>query len=222
MARGDSAPIAPARAAAGQHALIVDDHPLYRAGLRSALASLPLRFDEADTLMAAIDALSRRRFDLVLYDWHLPDGGGCKGLVAICQLAPQVPVVVISADEDDAIAMAASSIGAAACLSKSTDAARLGEALGRLLRDAEPLAGSEEALAARRQASSKPLTQRQREVLQLMARGDPNKRIADALGIAESTVRAHVSEILLLMGARNRTEAVIRAQRDSLLGLNPG
>ena len=81
----------------GKSALVVDDHPLYRAGLILALGPLSIRFEEAAGLLGALDALSLRRFDLVLYDWHLPDGGGCKGLVAIRQIAPDVPVVVIMA-----------------------------------------------------------------------------------------------------------------------------
>lgn len=196
--------------------LIVDDHPLYRGGLKAALAPLAVEYGEAATLLGAIDALGARRFELILYDWHLPDGGGCRGLVALRQLAPAVPVVVISADEDEAIAFAAASIGAAACLSKSTDAPGLRAALGKLL-GATPGAPAPSHPAARSMAAARALTRRQHDVLQLLARGDSNKRIAAWLGIAETTVRAHVSDLLQLMQARNRTEAVVLAQRAGLI-----
>lgn len=197
--------------------LVVDDHPLYRSGLKVALAPLAVEFGEAATLLGAIDALGARRFELILYDWHLPDGGGCKGLVALRQLAPGVPVVVISADEDEAIAFAAASIGAAACLSKSTDAQGLRAALGKLLGATPGAPGPSHPVAQRSMAAARAMTRRQHDVLQLLARGDSNKRIAARLGIAETTVRTHVSDLLQLLQARNRTEAVVLAQRAGLI-----
>jgi two-component system, NarL family, nitrate/nitrite response regulator NarL len=167
--------------------------------------------DEASTLLSATEVLCRNAgYTLILYDWHLPDGGGCKGLVAICQLAPGVPVVVITADDDDAVRVAALSIGAADCLSKSIGADRLREVLSQWV-------GPESSHAEPVDRKVPPaLTPRQLDVLRLMARGDPNKCIAQRLGIAETTVRAHVSDILGLLQARNRTEAVMRAARMGL------
>ncbi len=213
-----SPPATSAAPASPRRLLMIDDHPLFRAGLRSTLQQpgLELHFDEASTLLAALDALvDATHFDLILYDWHLPDSGGCKGLIAICQLAPAVPVVVITADEDEAVALAARAIGAADCLSKGIETARMRAALG-------PFLGPDSVRTGGLRAASDPapraaLTPRQRDVLQLMARGDPNKRIASQLGIAETTVRAHVSDILHQVQARNRTEAVVRAGREGLL-----
>lgn len=224
-------------------ALIVDAHPLYRAGLMWALAPLPIRCREAGTLMAAIDALERESVDLILYDWHLPDGGGCKGLAAISRLAAQVPVIVISADQDEAIDVAARCMGAVGRITKAQDAAwvravvsrahlppggpKAGEpprgaanevSVGALYRS-DDAAATDATFEAGSPASRIELTQRQHQVLRQMASGQPNKRIATALGIADSTVRAHVSEILRLMHARNRTEAVVRAQRERVLAL---
>lgn len=201
----------------GKSALVVDDHPLYRAGLILALGPLSIRFEEAAGLLGALDALSLRRFDLVLYDWHLPDGGGCKGLVAIRQIAPDVPVVVISADADEAIEVAAHAIGASEYLPKSAEAARLREVVARVTGCGLEGPTAHDARTAAPDALG-ALTGRQRDVLRLMARGEPNKRIAVALGLAESTVRSHVSDILLTLGARNRTEAVVRAHRAGAAG----
>lgn len=193
--------------------LLIDDHPVYRGGVLSTLyrPDLTLHAVEAATFSAALRALNEQlRFDLIVYDWHLPDGGGCKGLVALRQLAPDVPLVVISGLEDDAINLAARSLGAATFLAKHASAARLREVMYSLLGlapdDAERSLGVE-------------LTRRQREVLQMMARGDPNKRIAAHLGIVDTTVRAHVSDILHLLHARNRTEAVFRANCFGLLDI---
>lgn len=199
--------------------LIVDDHPLYRVGLMWAMASLPITFREAGTVMAAIDALEREHVDLILYDWHLPDGGGCKGLAAISRLAAQVPVIVISADQDEAIDVAARCMGAVGRITKAEGAWRIRGVVRRALEGGNDAAATAATFEADAPASRIALTQRQHEVLRQMASGQPNKRIATALGIADSTVRAHVSEILRLMHARNRTEAVVRAQRESLLAL---
>lgn len=223
MAREPTAIEGHEQAIARRAVLIVDDHPLYRGGLRSALAPLAVAIGEAATLLDALDALGAHRFDLILYDWHLPDGGGCKGLVAIRQLAPGVPVVVISADEDETIAFAAGKIGVAACLSKATSAKILQQILDPLLGAAPAMAPPTDAASAATAASAWPsavarsLTRRQHEVLQLMARGETNKCIAERLGIARTTVRSHVSDLLQLLHARNRTEAVVFAQREGLV-----
>lgn len=218
----DPAAIDTHAAARTRHAvLIVDDHPLYRAGLKAALAPLALHVAEAASLLAALNVVGAHRFDLILYDWHLPDGGGLKGLVAMRQLAPDVPVVVITADEDETIAFVAASIGALACLSKASDAQRLRDSLGPLLGAAPSPPQPARAATAPVPDAARPLTRRQHDVLQLLARGDSNKRIAARLGIAETTVRCHVSDLLQLLQAHNRTEAVILAQRDGLVSAGP-
>lgn len=209
-----------AGAACRRTVLVVDHHPLYRAGLIWALAPLPIRCGEAGKLAAALEALERESVSLILYDWHLPDGGGCKGLAAISRAAPRVPVIVISADDDEAIDVAARFMGAAERVTKANDAERIRAVVSRILRctgGAPPTAAGK--VEAGTPAATIELTQRQRDVLRQMASGQPNKRIATTLGIADSTVRAHVSDILRLMRARNRTEAVIHAHREHVLAL---
>lgn len=191
--------------------LLIDDHPIYRGGVVTTLdrPGLTLHAVEVATFGAALRVLGdQRRFDLILYDWHLPDGGGCKGLVALRQLAPDLPLVVISGLDDDAIDLAARSLGAAAFVAKDASAAKLRGVIYPLL----GLASNGEV-----DPPGVRLTSRQREVLRMMARGDPNKRIAERLGIVDTTVRAHVSDILQLLHARNRTEAVFRANSIGLL-----
>lgn len=195
--------------------LLIDDHPLFRAGVCSTLtqAGMPVHVHEADSVPAALGALAEQKpFDLILYDWHLRGGGGVKGLVAVLQTAPAVPLLVITADEDEAIRMAAAALGAVECVSKASDLRRITDLLWRWLSHVpEPASPLPHA------AGAVLLTHRQREVLALMAEGGTNKRIADKLRIAQTTVRAHVSDILRMLQAHNRTEAVMVATRRGLI-----
>ncbi len=198
--------------------LLVDDHPLFRLGLASILGDriggVPLRLREAATVVAAIDVLAEGgSADLIVYDWHLPGGGGVRGLVSICQLAPAVPVLVISADEDEAIQIAALRVGAAAFMTKAADPASIRELIRRHLQRDDGGAAAPAATQRADAPASPCLTPRQHAVLRLMAQGHGNKDIARRLDIAENTVRSHVSEVLRAFSAANRTEAVFKAGR---------
>jgi two-component system, NarL family, nitrate/nitrite response regulator NarL len=198
--------------------LLVDDHPMFRAGLLSILTVDGARWRafESASVGPALDAIAEgQHFDLVVYDWHLHSdgGGGVRGLLAIRQMAPNVPIVVLTADTDEAVAVAARALGAAAFLPKSAEGHQLRNALIGLL---DPLGATRPAAAPETALRAQPpvhLTLRQLEVLKLMAQGLPNKRIALLLGIADATVRAHVTDILETLQASNRTEAVIKASR---------
>ncbi len=204
--------------AAPLRVLLIDDHPLFRVGLASILCSgagsPPIRLCEAATVVAAIDRLQDGdRFDLIVYDWHLPGGGGVRGLVSICQVATAVPVVVISADEDEAIQIAALQVGAAAFISKASDPGAIRDLIHRQLLLGKPEAAVPVEPAQQDHPATVDLTRRQHAVLRLMAQGYGNKDIARRLDIAENTVRSHVSEILRAFGAANRTQAVVKAGR---------
>lgn len=199
--------------------LVIDDHPLYRAGLNSILVRLASEvcIDEASSVMGALSSLGGDKwYDLIIFDWHLPDGGGVQGLLGIYQLARNAPIVVVSGDEEEAVRITALQIGATAYLSKSTLPWVMGETMANILeagaitaslhRKAPPLPAD-----GSRLRSGIVLTRRQQEVLVQLAKGYPNKRIATALGLAETTVRAHVSDILQALNVKNRTEAVVAA-----------
>lgn len=214
--------------------LVVDDHALVRCGLRVLLARLGVEVFvcEAATVAQAIEALAVRRYDLVVYDWHLPHagsgspGGGVRGLVAVCESQPGVPVLVISADDDEAVRYAALQLGASDYCSKSIDPRELIRKVSMLLQPgsaakcAAAAVPAGVAAAPHRQpqtgAPRRGLTARQREVLALLSRGEANKRIASVLGLAEPTVRAHVSGLLKALRAKNRTEAVVKARAEGL------
>jgi DNA-binding NarL/FixJ family response regulator len=192
--------------------LTIDDHPMYRDGLRALLAAL---WPDAEVLEAAeLDAglrllESAGDVDLVLLDMMLPGSGILDGLDILRDRYPLAPVG-----------------GASAFLSKSAAAPVLSRALARVLEGeivviadghapsataVEPEAEQSDRRTARDGAT---LTDRQQVVLGHLERGLTNKEIARALGISPATVRAHVSALLAALGATNRTEA-IRLARDS-------
>ncbi len=204
--------------------LLIDDHPLYRDALRPVIRQLARRVNifEASCIADAFRLIDEQSaLDLVLLDLGLPDGGGLKSLLPVSQLLPDTPIVVISACENHDLVIHLLNAGARGYIPKSADSEVIknalllvlsGEtyipsvALGRL--SGTTVVGIE---------ADAVLTRRQDEVLQLLARGYSNKQIAKALNIAETTVRAHVSDILHHLHAHNRTDAVVKAQQLGLL-----
>jgi DNA-binding NarL/FixJ family response regulator len=209
--------------------LLIDDHPLFRKALGMVLAQLAdeIRLRETTTVTEALDTLDGDKIvDLVLYDWFLPDGGGVRGLISICQLLPTVPVVVISANEDPGTINTALTMGARGYIPKSASTEVIGSALqlvlqGEIYVPSATLRHGRNSLPLPMPTWGDLLTARQEQVLSLLAEGHANKRIAQMLGIAEATVRVHVSGILRELQVDNRTEAVVRARRLGLLHASP-
>lgn len=195
--------------------LFIDDHPLYREGvLRTLAEALPgLKLLEADALPAALALLGAHDVDLVLADYHLEAANGVDALRVIRGAFPTVACALISGDLSPALARQARQIGAAALLSKSRDAGGLAQAIGALLDgttvyDADPpQAGGEDG----------GLTERRLDILRRASRGESNKQIARALGVAERTVKDHWTHILARLAVGNRTEAVGVALRNGLI-----
>lgn len=225
-----------------RNVLLIEDHPLVRVGLRSVLRQIDptVQVCEASTVGDAIGCLASQQFAFVLYDWHLPRadgsmGGGMRGLVTVCETAPGTPVIVVSGDDDAAIRYTALRVGAVDFLSKSTAEGDFTQALASRLAGpaqagpscAGPLPGAAPLNGATTHDADRPpaavpqryeLTARQSEVLQWLLQGQPNKWIARTMGLAEPTVRAHISALLKILHARNRTEAVIKAGDAGLSG----
>ena len=192
--------------------LVVDDHALFREGLTHVLAGLAggvkvLEAPDARTALATLE--QRDDLDLVLVDLALPDAKPFAVLEAARRLQPQVPVVVISAAESRIEIDRAMSLGAQGYVFKSSPGQALLSALRRVLNgelvfpdrvgelpDAPPVA----------------LTERQLEVLKLLARGLSNRDIALTLAVAENTVKVHLQTIYKLLGVQNRTAALLKAQ----------
>lgn len=196
--------------------LLVDDHPLFCVGFAHALAqALPTaQVRTAPTLDAGLRAAQAEQdLDLVLLDQRLGAHTGLEGLRLFAAQFPLVARVLISGDEDPALAAAARGAGASGFLGKSQPVPALAAALQHIAEG-----GAVFDLPASPQASAAPApTARQREVLLLVAQGQPNKRIAQELGIAERTVKLHVTALLDTLQARNRTHLLVVARAQGLL-----
>jgi DNA-binding NarL/FixJ family response regulator len=214
------------RALSGMRALIIDDHPL----IQDAVANILRRIDAGACIDAAADcerglAMARRgdEIDLVLLDLTLPGLSGIPALKRLRAAHPDVPVVVLSAICDPATVRAAIGGGAVGFIPKSSSnevmetALRLVIAGGRYLPPQILSDAGRGALAPVREdspgAATLGLTARQFEVLRLVAQGAPNKVICRELGLAERTVKAHVTAVLRALQVSSRTQAAIAAAR---------
>jgi DNA-binding NarL/FixJ family response regulator len=203
--------------------LIVDDHPLFREALQLAIQSAypEAEIIEASSLAAAKDVLSRdQHFDLLLLDLTMPGTRGFDGLIELRAARPKQPIVIVSALDDPRIIHEAMTCGAAGYISKAVKKPELAEAIQDVMaglvtlpKGYEPPSEdgpSREADLATRVAS---LTRQQLRVLQMVRQGMLNKQIAHELGVGETTVKAHVSEIMRKLNVVSRTQAVIEVAR---------
>jgi DNA-binding NarL/FixJ family response regulator len=203
--------------------LVCDDHSLVREGLRHALRGLDPQVEvlEATDADAALrTATAHEDLDLVLLDLRLPGMDGLAALARLRELAPTVPVVMLSASEEIHDVRAALEAGASGFVPKSSaspvllGALRLvlagGVYLPPLLLEPEGAAPVEEGRPPPRRMDrprGRRLTARQRQVLELVARGLTNREIAHALSIAEATVKTHLAMLFETLDVTNRTEA---------------
>lgn len=195
--------------------LFVDDHPLYREGVRRALSdALPsLRILLADRMAAALDVLADEPdIDLCLSDFMLPDGDGLALLAQVSARHPSVARGLLCGAPDGAMARQAKALGCVACLRKDRDIASLGEALATLFNG-----GTVFDVAPSPSTGQPVLSDKRKDILRLAAKGLSNKEISSLLGIAERTVKDHWTYIFDQMGVSNRTEAVSQALRERLL-----
>jgi DNA-binding NarL/FixJ family response regulator len=207
--------------------LIVDDHPIARKGL-STLVNEAFRVErvlEATTAEEALVAAQRERPELILLDLNLP---GVPQTSVLCRqlqvAAPRTRIAIITAFDEPEAVRRCFEAGAHACLLKDTTMIDLRGALRAVLagervidpRIARRLAG-DEARLLRGDPSGVELTDREREVLQLLAEGCSNRLIAEQLFIAETTVKGYVSSLLEKLEATSRLQAVVRATEHGLL-----
>jgi DNA-binding NarL/FixJ family response regulator len=203
--------------------LIVDDHPLYRLALKGAVAAAcgGVIF-EADSVAGLFDALELHpQVDLLLLDLNLPGAYGFNALAHLRGSHPQLPIIVVSASDDAGTMRQALAFGAQSFVSKSADAATIGDQVRAVLRgetvvpanlgsETEPAAEDLALEVAQRMAQ---LTPQQFRVLGMLCAGRLNKQIGEELRITEATVKAHMTAILRKLGAANRTQAVLLAGR---------
>ena len=195
--------------------LLVDDHQLFLSGIRHILKELgpDTRLLEATTGATALERVSDHRdIDLVLLDLALPDMDGLQLLKQLHQQDPLLPVVVVSASEHPADVSRSLDQGALGFIPKSADSSTLLDALRKSLNGETCVPGNPGKLQ-HSQTALPQLTERQMDVLRLMAKGLPNKRIAEQLELAENTVKVHVRSLLRVLEVSNRTACVQTAER---------
>lgn len=202
--------------------LVVDDHPILRQGVVGALE------DESDfevvaslgSAEEALDRVGRLRPDVVLLDLELPGMSGVEAIPGLLEGHPLTAVLVFTAYDTDERVHGALRAGARGYLLKGATSSEITSAV-------RAVAAGESILAPRVAAKvinamhaprgAAPLTKREREVLQLVAGGLPNKQIAVVLSISERTVNFHITSFLRKLGADNRAQAVAIAARRGLL-----
>ncbi|OIK06482.1 response regulator transcription factor [Streptomyces monashensis] len=204
--------------------LLVDDEPLVRAGLRAVLEAQPdiEVVGEAADGAAVIPLVRQLRPDVVAMDVRMPLLDGIEATRAVLRTVAEPPkILVVTTFEDDAYVYEALRAGADGFLLKRARPAEIVHAV-RLVAEGESLLfpASVRRLAARYGDGGRParavlerarLTEREEEVLRLMARGLSNAEIAARLVVGTETVKSHVSAVLAKLGARDRTQAVIAA-----------
>jgi two-component system nitrate/nitrite response regulator NarL len=197
--------------------LIVDDHPLFRAGFHAVLeqSDLDAGVLSVSSLPEALQTLQQDgEIGLVLLDIHLKGDDGFNALKVIGERFPTTACIMISGDEQQAVAARAVAAGASGFIPKSFTADEMIAAIRKVLAG-EVFVPETTNLAAAQQPSG--LTLRQLEVISMLGRGFSNKEIARALDVAERTVKAHVSAVFEALNVRNRTQAVLVAQKRGFL-----
>ena len=202
--------------------LVADDHALIREALRHLLQEL----DSDTTVIEAVDGESARRsvaahpeLDLALLDLKLPGINGFDLLAELRNGYPDLPIVVLSAVEDATTMRAVLNRGAMGFVPKSSanrvmlGALRLVLSGGRYL---PPELLSTAGSATPESGAALKLTRRQRDVLKLMVQGQSNKQICRELGLAEPTVKIHVTAILRALNVTSRAQAIVAVNRSGM------
>jgi DNA-binding NarL/FixJ family response regulator len=210
--------------------LVADDHSLFRDGIISLLEAAGFEVvGQAGDGRAAVEAALRLRPDLVLLDITMPKLSGLEALRLIKAELPETQVVMLTVSDDDADLSEAVESGALGYLLKNLTADQFFQMLDGLQRGEAAMTRQTttrlmKGFAARSRQRAEPaqsLTQREIELLQLVAKGMSNKAIAQTLSISENTVKYHMRNILQKLGVQNRTEAVTQAIRAGLLDPDP-
>jgi DNA-binding NarL/FixJ family response regulator len=202
-------------------ALVVEDHPLYRDALSHVLRQI-FGAEGVHTASTAEEGLrvaaSLAELRLVLLDPGLPGLQGCEAISAFRRALPQVAVIAISASDDRREAASALRCGALAFVSKAASTEVVSELVRRVVAGElkDPVWISSTGAEGAYEEPVGDLTPRQLEILALLCHGHPNKEIGLRLGLAEVTVKMHVSAVFKVLGVANRTQAVLEARRRGL------
>ncbi len=200
--------------------LLAEDHAVVRAGLEELLEGA----DDFEVVGAAeeghgaVEMAAELRPDVVLCDLSMPGLDGIESTRGILERSPETRVVILTAFSERDRILGALDAGAVGYLLKDAVPEELFDAVRSAARGESPLApkAASIVLADRAEQRSADLTDREREVLGLVAEGLPNKRIAQRLSISEKTVKAHLTRIFERIGVSGRTEAALWARRHGI------
>ncbi len=209
------------------HVLLADDHPLFRKGLRTLLASMPQMtvVGEATTGQEAVELGLALKPDVILLDLQMPKGGGLGAIRELSARRADSRILVVTLFDDDESVFTALKAGARGYILKDADEAEMVRAIEAV---AQGEAIFSPAIAARlmdyfaatrhaRDRDSLPeLTDREREILTLIARGRSNTQIAEELAISLKTVRNHASNIFNKLQVADRLQAALLAREAGL------
>jgi DNA-binding NarL/FixJ family response regulator len=200
--------------------LTVDDHALIREGIAALIANQKdIRLvAEACNGQEAIEQFRSRRPDVTLMDLQMPEMNGIDALIAIRSEFPDARIIVLTTYAGVALCQRAMKAGAHAYISKGKVRKDLLDTI-RAVRAGKKFIDAEVAAELASHAADDALTQREIEVLSLIAAGNSNKLVADQLAISEDTVKGHVKSILSKLGVNDRTHAVTAALKRGIIEL---
>lgn len=194
--------------------LLVDDHALFREGLKYVLVQLDEHVEvvECGRCSEAFSIIEKDKdFDLILLDVDLPDMSGLEGLQKLREIDPSIPIVFLSGSEEGHLIRKALDLGVMGYIPKSQTSEIMIQALQLILKGGRYIPDHVLRASADEKDGLEGLTARQKEILELITQGKSNKEIANVLGIADNTVRVHISAIFQLLKVNNRTEAALKA-----------
>jgi len=201
--------------------LTVDDHPLLRKGIAALTNAEPdLKLvAEASNGNEAIEAFRAHRPDVTLMDLQMPEAEGLEAIEAIRREFPDARIIVLTTYSGDTRVLRALKVGARGYILKGHVHKELLEAI-RAVHAGQKRIPPEIAAALADHATDDALTEREIDVLRLIAGGNSNREIAERLGIGEATVKSHVTNILSKLGANDRAHAVTIGLKRGIIELD--
>jgi DNA-binding NarL/FixJ family response regulator len=198
--------------------LVVDDHAVVRRGLSSMLATTPdlQCVGEAGDGATALQMVARLLPDVILLDLSMPDGDGISVLRGLSRDGTTPRVLVLTSFGDPDLVLEALHSGADGYLLKHSEAETILDGVRAIAAGGAPVdprVAPSLLAGLRERGQGELLTEREQEVLEMVRQGLPNKTIARRLGISEGTVKTHVTHILQRIGAADRTQAALWAER---------
>lgn len=205
--------------------LVADDHELVREGICKLLTF----YDGLEVVGEASDGLEtvskvREHFpDLVLLDLNMPRMNGIDAIRKIKEIAPEIKILILTIHDEEEYVYEVTRAGAEGFIQKDVNPDELKEAIERVINGEKVFPAKIEKKAKNETATSRvieELSNREQEVLELLAQGMSNRDIAEELYISEKTVKNHVSSILRKLSVNDRTQAVIVALKNGLVSLS--